>query len=103
VGIIGWAAGIFIMSSLVLSIIRQCFNLSFELADRVVRWIRHSGEYLSEKDEEQELRHRFLGLAGKFGGTTGKPELAELAGVANSDDTETKKRTYPKGGKIALL
>lgn len=55
VGIIGWAAGVFIMGSLVLSIIRRCFNLSFELADRVVRWIGHSGEHLGEKDEEQEF------------------------------------------------
>ena len=98
VGIIGWAAGVFIMGSLVLSIIRRCFNLSFELADRVVRWIGHSGEHLGEKDEEQELRHRFLGLAGKFGGTAGKPELAELAGVANGEKAEKGENEKEQSG-----
>ncbi len=77
VGVIGWAAGVFIMGSLVLSIIRRCFNLSFELADRVVRWIGHSGEQLGERGEEDDLRHRFIGLAGRFKGTPGKPDKPE--------------------------
>jgi hypothetical protein len=58
----------FIMGSLALSIVRRCFNLSFELADRVVRWIGHSGELGGTGGQgiEEEVRQQFTGLADKF-------------------------------------
>ena len=87
VGVIGWAAGVFIMGSLVLSIVRRCFNLSFELADRVVRWIGHSGEHLGEHQEEQDLRHRFIGLAGRFKTVGGRLP-------APNADTKNKKKAF---------
>ena len=98
VTVIGWAAGVFVMGSLVLSIIRRSFNLSFELADRVVRWIGHSGEHLGEKGEEEELRHRFLGLAGKFGGSSGKPAMSEVDSVKDGDSEPPKSDEGEKGG-----
>lgn len=77
VGLIGWIAGLWVMALITLTLVRRSFNLMFELPDRIVRWIGHSGEHLGENQDEPDNARRFFAAFGRFEGMKGATPLKD--------------------------
>ncbi len=94
VGLVGWITSIVIMALVGLSIVRCSFNLIWELPDRVVRWIGHSGEQLGKHQDEQDVRRRFFAAYDKaVGGMKApgaQPGENTIGGPAKQKDEQNK-------------
>ena len=92
VGIVGWLAGMVIMALIALSVVRRSFNLIWELADRVIRWIGHSGEQLGESQDEQDIKNKFfMAYSAVKGGKGAIPQKAAAAkNTIGGDDNKEK-------------
>ena len=97
VGIVGWLAGMVIMALIALSVVRRSFNLIWELADRVIRWIGHSGEHLGESQDEQDIKNKFFMAYSAVKGIKGAPTPTPTPVPNIISDNDNKEKDKNKG------
>ncbi len=99
VGVVGWLAGMVIMALIALSVVRRSFNLIWELADRVIRWIGHSGEQLGESQDEQDIKNKFFMAYSAVKGIKGAPTPTPTPDTIGDGATKKNKKDKKDGGE----